>query len=177
MADYLLVLGDRQALGWVVDTQRMAFARYQGDVSRLDTGDRLLLYTTRGCFRNPGVDRGRLIGTAIVTSKPSLLDDPPKFGDREYPYGINLNIQTLTPFRTGPTLTERIGQIASLRYGQRGWETALRRSLVPLAPAEYRRLRASLKPHERPRADVAQGYLRWWSGAQNQPPIHEDPHG
>lgn len=64
MAGYLVVIGDREALGWVLTEQRMAFpdAR-RPEVRTLAQRDQLLLYTTMGCFKNPGRDRGRCDGT------------------------------------------------------------------------------------------------------------------
>ncbi|HKF79950.1 MAG TPA: hypothetical protein VKB17_03920, partial [Thermoleophilaceae bacterium] len=66
-ATYLLILGEREALAWVLREQRMAFsARRARSASALTLGDRLLLYTTRGCFHNPTRDRGRVIGAGEV---------------------------------------------------------------------------------------------------------------
>ena len=59
MATYLLVIGDREALGWILAEQRMAFSSMsRPHVRALSPGDTLLLYTTRGCFKNPTRDRG-----------------------------------------------------------------------------------------------------------------------
>ena len=66
---YLLVIGDRAALAWVLAEQRMAFpALRRSQAMALEIGDELLVYTTRGCFRNPGRDRGRVMGLAKVTT-------------------------------------------------------------------------------------------------------------
>jgi hypothetical protein len=62
-ATYLLVIGDREALGWILSAERMAFPDFRRAETRsLKSGDRLLIYTTRGCFKNPTRDRGRIIG-------------------------------------------------------------------------------------------------------------------
>src|SRR6187401_3413296 len=84
-ATYLLVLGDRAALAWVLKNERMAFPDYRRAETRaLKVGDRLLLYTTRGCFRSPGRDRSRVIGEAIVTSNVGTLDQPVEISGRRF---------------------------------------------------------------------------------------------
>lgn len=64
---YLVILGDREAIGWVLREQRMAFpATPRAEVAALASGDRLYLYATRGAWRNPTRDRGRIIATAVA---------------------------------------------------------------------------------------------------------------
>jgi hypothetical protein len=54
-ASYLLVIGEREALAWVLRESRTAFpATRRAEVDRLAVGDELFLLTTRGCFHNPG---------------------------------------------------------------------------------------------------------------------------
>ncbi|WJK33373.1 hypothetical protein [Solwaraspora sp. WMMA2065] len=46
-AAYLVVLGERAAIRWVLEQQRMAFpATPRAEVAALAAGDRLLLYAT-----------------------------------------------------------------------------------------------------------------------------------
>jgi len=46
---YLLVIGEDTALAWVLAEQRMAFpALRRAQAARLEIGDELLVYTTRG---------------------------------------------------------------------------------------------------------------------------------
>jgi hypothetical protein len=67
MASYLMPIADREPLMWILHERRTAFPSYRrSDAERLAAGDRLLLYTTRGCFHNPTRDRGRVIGVATV---------------------------------------------------------------------------------------------------------------
>ncbi len=85
MTSYLLVIGDREALGWILTTGRMAFpSAGRAEVAALKPGDELFLYTTRGCFKNPTRDRGRIIATARVTSPVEHLDKPVHFADRDF---------------------------------------------------------------------------------------------
>jgi hypothetical protein len=74
VADYLLIIGDCDALQWVLNKRRMAFPphreRLAGELSR---GDRVFLYTTRSCWRNPTRDRGRIAGVGRVISEGQAL--------------------------------------------------------------------------------------------------------
>jgi hypothetical protein len=68
---YPLILGHRARLAWVLGHSRMASPDGFTDArarkgERPDVGDRLFLYTSRGCFGNPTRDRGRVIGEAGV---------------------------------------------------------------------------------------------------------------
>lgn len=93
---YLLILWDRDAIAWVLGKERMAFpATARAEVDRLTEGDELLIYATRGAFGNPTRDRGRVIGRAVVTSAVSVLDEPVRFGERTYPRGCDLRVESL----------------------------------------------------------------------------------
>ena len=86
MSSYILPIADREPLTWIVTEQRTAFPEGRArEALRLERGDRLFLYSTRGCFRNPTRDRGRVIGIATVTARASELEEPIRFGDREFP--------------------------------------------------------------------------------------------
>jgi hypothetical protein len=66
---YLLVIGDATPLAWVLAEQRMAFpALRQSQAVAFKVGDELFIYATRGCFRNPVRNRGRVMGLALVRS-------------------------------------------------------------------------------------------------------------
>ena len=59
---HLLVIGEREALVWVLSEQRMAFPAHRAaEAVALAPGGLLLIYTTRGCFHNPTRDRGRVV--------------------------------------------------------------------------------------------------------------------
>jgi hypothetical protein len=52
LATYLLVIGERSALAWILKSARMAFPHYrEREVKELPPGDELLLYVTRGGVR------------------------------------------------------------------------------------------------------------------------------
>ena len=134
MQSYLLPIGDRDALAWILREQRTAFAVHRSrEAERLEVGDMLLLYTTRGCFRNPTRDRGRVIGRASLASPSRRVSRAPTFSGREYPFVVGLRIETLAPFRTGVELAPLVGRLRATFPDPRSWSVRMRRALVPLA--------------------------------------------
>ncbi len=135
--DHLLPIADREPLRRIVHEQRTAFAEHRAaDAGRLALGDRVFLYTTRGCFHNPTRDRGRVIASAAVVAPARRLEAPVRFGDREYPYLVELEIETLAPLREGFELAPLVPRLAETFPDPRSWSVRLRRALVPLAPGD-----------------------------------------
>jgi hypothetical protein len=134
VADYLLPIADRDALSWIVSEQRTALGAHRSrEAQSIDAGDRLFLYTTRGCFHNPTRDRGRVIGIAFVTDRAHTLTEPVRFGERAYPLEIRFQIDSLAPLRDGVELVPLLHRLDSFPK-RRGWSMHLRRALVPLSP-------------------------------------------
>lgn len=137
MADYLLPIADREPLRWIVHEQRTAFAEHRAaDAARLEPGDRLFLYSTRGCFHNPTRDRGRVIGRATVTATTRRLKKPVRFDGREYPHLVELEIETLAPVRTGLELSPIVGRLSRTFPDPGSWSVRLRRALLSLDPVD-----------------------------------------
>jgi hypothetical protein len=156
--DWLLVIAEREALWWVLSEERMAFpAGRKRDARRLAIGDRLLLYTTRGCFHNPTRDRGRVIGEAHVAGPVESLRSPLVFDGREFPLGCELTIERLAPARTGVELGTLIDRLETFP-NKRAWSATLRRPLVKLTPADTRLLDRDLEPLLIPRAGALAKY-------------------
>lgn len=159
MSSYLLPIAERAPLRWIVAEQRTAFARPRArDASRLAEGDRMLLYTTRGCFHNPTRDRGRVIGLATVSAPARESERPVRFGDVEYPIMVKLWIGALAPFRGGVELAPLVSRLASTFPDPASWSARMRRALVPLAESDADVLVSLLEPVTRPYAEVAVEY-------------------
>jgi len=160
---YLLVIGDRQALGWILTTGRMAFSQpLRSEPRRLASRDTLVLYTTRGCFKNPSRDRGRVIGEATVISAPERAADPLVIGDRAFPFLCDLKLTKLAALGSGPELAEQVPQLHALNASGRGWATRLRRPLVPLDEHDVAHLRSLPDyPNGRPTPRLIAPYARW----------------
>lgn len=137
MGSYLLIIGDRQALAWIVSAERMAFSRQTSSLAAsLQPHDNLLLYTTRGCFGNPRDDRGRVIGHATVRSAVAQLDKPVTFGQRTFTAGCSLSLHRLTPFRKGLELLDYVPRMHAFPNPD-AWSAHLRRTLVALDDHDY----------------------------------------
>lgn len=112
MRSYLLPIADRDALAWIVREQITAFGDNRAkDAAALEPGDVLFLYSTRGCFRNPTRDRGRVFGRAVVTKGMERVEVAPAFGGREYPNVVGLTIEQLAAPRTGLELSPLVPRL------------------------------------------------------------------
>lgn len=162
MVAYLLVVGDREALGWILSSSHMAFpSAHRSEVAALNPGDELFLYTTRGAFKNPSRDRGRIIGTAQVVSPVAKLDEPVHFGNRDFPVGCDLKIGLLAPLGTGVELQPLVDSLTVFKGAGAAWSTRLRRPLVRLSDSDASFLHQLLDPKLSPNVDESQ-YTRWY---------------
>jgi hypothetical protein len=160
----LLVIGDRVALSWILKYERMAFP----DLARWETralkiSDRLLLYTTRGCFRNPQRDDGRVIGEAVVTSTVTALDQPVVICDRTFPAGCKISLKRLAPLYEGPALRDLVPDLDAFP-NKNAWAFRLRRPLVRLSEHDSDLLSTSLKRLAVNPGDSVEQYLQWLHG-------------
>lgn len=147
MRHYLLPISDREPLAWILRESRTAFPSYRrGDASKLEAGDQLILYTTRGCFHNPTRDRGRIVGSAEVAAPAHDLEEPVRFSGREFSIGIELEITKLLPRGEGIELAPLIPQLSDSFPNSRAWSARLRRALVPIAPSDAKRIVGQLGP-------------------------------
>lgn len=153
------MIGDREPLAWVLTDQRMAFSHGRSRLaSQLKVSDRLFLYATRGCFHNPGRDRGRVIGEAVVASTVKGLTDPVVFGGQSFPVGCDLRITGLAARGAGPELRDMVGRL-HLFPDPRTWSVRMRRVLVPLDAHDAAIVHSELEPHLQARVLHLAGYL------------------
>ena len=136
MAAHLLILGDRDALRWVLRNERMAFEVHRKNaVNRLAVGDTLFIYTTRGCFHNPTRDRGRVIGRAVVTSPVEPLEESVVVMDREFGLGCAFDLVALAPRHEGVVLADLVPKLDAFPI-KSAWSTRMRRPLLTLPPKD-----------------------------------------
>ncbi|KAB8183284.1 hypothetical protein FH608_049325 [Nonomuraea phyllanthi] len=166
MASYLLILGERQAIAWVLREQRMAFpATSRSEVAALRPGDDLLIYTTRSAYRNPTRDRGRVVGSAVVTSQPRPLEEPVVIAGRTYPTGCDLRLDALADWGTGVELRSLVSEL-SVFPNPAAWSFMLRRSLLRLPANDAAIIRSRLAPLAKDPRSSLEGYM-----AQDRPPL------
>ncbi|MEU0406247.1 hypothetical protein ABZ307_00265 [Streptomyces griseorubiginosus] len=157
---HLLIIGDRAALSWVITEQRMAFPAGRSKAARaMAEGEEVFLYTTRGCFRNPTRDLGRVIGRATITSPVRVLDEPVVFNERSFTEGCRLKVSGLAPFREGLVLRDLVPRL-SVFPDPATWSVRMRRASLTLAPADAELVRTELEPLLRPYGETREGY-RW----------------
>jgi hypothetical protein len=157
-AAYMAVLGERDALSWVVREQRMAFPRQRlKDAQRLAVGDRLFLYATRGAFHSPTRDRGRIFGEAEVATRVNELNPPLELASRQFTSVCRLRVLTLAPMRHGIELAPLVSEL-SVFPDERSWPVRIRRALVPLTEADAVTLRSELNAIARPPSAVLETY-------------------
>jgi hypothetical protein len=168
MASYLLIIADREALGWIVSARRMAFRNAaRSEVRSLKNGDELFLYTTRRAFKNPSRDRGRIIGTAYVKSEVVRLRHPVSFGGREYPVGCTLGVGPLARFGSGVELPPLVPELEAFAGAGDMWSVWLRRPLVRLTERDAERLHRELDKvikDDKLTVDAVAQYSRWFAG-------------
>jgi hypothetical protein len=140
-ATYLLPIADREPLIWILRERRTAFPIYRRrEAEQLTRGDLLLLYTTRGCFHNPTRDRGRVIGVASVKRPPSELTEPIRFGEREFPIGVDLVFEALAPRGEGVELAPIVSDLPRTFPNPVAWSASVRRALVPFDLGEAQQI-------------------------------------
>lgn len=132
MSAYLLPIADREPLAWILSEQRTAFPAHRAaEARRLAPADRLFLYATRGCFRDPTRDRGRVIASARVLEAAIELHEPAVFGGRSYPIGVRLEVESLASRADGVELAPLVHGLHAFP-DPRSWSARMRRALVPL---------------------------------------------
>lgn len=158
MATSLLVISDREPLAWLLRTASFAIPASRAR-SAPALGDTLMLYTTRGCFRNPTRDRGLVIGVARVTSEPRALLEPVTFGDREFRIGLSLDLIGVCSVHEGVELGGLRSEL-ELLPAEGPWSYRMRRSVIALSDRDATLIHERLEPLLRPVAEVLDGYMR-----------------
>jgi hypothetical protein len=160
-ATYLLVIGDRAALAWVLKHERMAFPDFsRAETRALQVRDRLLIYTTRGCFRNPSRDYGRVMGDAVVASTVTALDRPLVISGRTFPVGCKLSLKRLAALHDGVVLRDLVPDLDAFP-SKDSWPIRLRRPLVRLSEHDSDLLSTRLTPLVSNPNDNMEQYLQW----------------
>ncbi|MFI5949762.1 hypothetical protein ACIA8B_19535 [Micromonospora chalcea] len=155
---YLLVLGERAAIAWVLSEERMAFpSMARREVAALAQGDQLYLYATRGAWHNPTRDRGRIIAKATATSAAQALDEPIVLVERKFYAGCTLLINGLVPYPGGLELAPLVPQLKAFPKSH-AWSIYLRRALLALPDRDAQVIDGMLRPLLRNRDNILKTY-------------------
>jgi hypothetical protein len=156
-ATAILLVSDREPLAWLLREQRFAVPESRA-VSAPGRGTRLLLYTTRGCYRNPTRDRGLIMGIARVVSQPRRLDEPARFRNRDFHVGFGIRVEGVAAPHDGVELGPLAGRLDALPDPV-NWRVRMRRTFIPLSVRDAELLVELLRPKLCRRADVLPAYL------------------
>lgn len=158
---YLLILGEREAVAWVLRESRMAFPpTNRREVDRLTVGDELFLLTTRGCWHNPTRDRTRVIGRARVVTPVESYARPVSIAGRDFTRHCAIEVELLAPYLRGVELAPLLPRMAAFPDKRAGaWSIRLRRPLLALPTADADLLRTELTEVAVDPADVVQEYF------------------
>ncbi|WP_239115009.1 hypothetical protein [Planotetraspora kaengkrachanensis] len=172
MSSYLLILGEREAVAWVLRESRMAFPpTSRSEVNRLKVGDDLFVLTTRGCWHNPTRDRTRAIGIAKVTSDVVAYAEPVTIAGRDFTRGCQLSLEALAPYLTGVDLVPLVPLLDAFPDKRPGaWPIRLRRPLLQITESDADLLRQNLAAVAAIPSEVVPGYLA------NIRPVRKIPH-
>jgi hypothetical protein len=146
LSTYLLVLGEREAIWWVLTESRMAFQAHRAAQAarQLEPGVQLLLYVTRGAFHNPTRDRGQVIGEAIVASPLTSLDDALSMAGRKFTVACDLDIRAIAPRSEGVDLAALVDQLESFPV-KHAWSARMRQPLVAFTDSDSQEVRRRLR--------------------------------
>lgn len=158
---YLLPIADREPLAWILREQRTAFGDHRArQAHTLEVGDVLFLYTTRGCFRNPTRDRGRVIGRASVAAQAKRERKTPSFGARAYPWVVELDIEALAPLHEGVELAPLVPRLRGTFPDPTTWSARMRRALVALDASDAAEIDHALESVVMPYRTAVPTYAR-----------------
>lgn len=147
---FLVVLGEREIVAWVLTEQRLGFpSTHRPEVDKVAVGDELFLLTTRGCFHNPSRDRTRVIGRGTVTTDVEPLEPTLKIAGRAFARHCGVEIATLVPYLEGVEVHPLVESL-DMFPADAVWSTRLLRPLVPLGAHDARVFRERLDPVAEP---------------------------
>ncbi|MEU8003224.1 hypothetical protein AB0B66_18865 [Catellatospora sp. NPDC049111] len=159
MTAYLVILGHRDAIRWVLAEQRMAFpSTPRIEVRALVAGDRLYLYATRGAWRNPTRDRGRIIAKATAASAVCALDEPVTFAGRDFISSCPLAVEGVAPYPSGLELQPLVTELDAFPKPH-AWSAYMRRPLLRLTDDDVALIDGHLKPMLMRREEALATYL------------------
>lgn len=157
---YLNIVSDREAIHWILSRQSTAFGASRVAAGRkMAPGDRVFIYSTRGAWRNPTRDRGRVIACGDVVADPRSLEEPITIAGRDFALEVPLRIDRVAPYPTGLVLADFV-EVLDLFPNKHAWSARLRTSILPLTPHDETLLDERLTPMLRPLEQELPGYAR-----------------
>jgi hypothetical protein len=130
---WLIVLGEKTALEWVLQNQRMAF-RAHVPTTELRVGAPIALYVTRGAFHSPVRDESHIAALGKITSE--VRSEPVEVAGELYQSWCSLSLEVSSPLRRGLPFRPLVDQLEFIRKKQ-GWSMYLKRTLVQISDRDF----------------------------------------
>ncbi|MDV8015621.1 hypothetical protein R4P70_30315 [Rhodococcus sp. IEGM 1241] len=177
-ATHLVVLGNAEAVRWVLKNQRMAFSEVgRRTASRLSRGDTLVFYAGVKCWPALGgkvrPKAGIMIGSAVVLTEVARLRTAAQVGGRKFEYGCEVFFERLAALGSGLSISD-VKNDLELTAGRANYGQVLRRTPILLSSADTALLSARLESVTAPYEDSVGAYFGTVtaseSTAKNPPP-------
>lgn len=151
MAGWLFVIGEENALHWVLAEKRMAF-RGHVNTTRLKPGDLIVVYATRGCWHNPTRDRGQVAAVGTIASP--VVAAPVEVSGEIMPHSCDLAFEVVLPERHGLPFDTLVARLPLTR-SRTHWGPMLRRTIVGLSDTDVKVIRTAIHKAARNRESRA----------------------
>lgn len=139
MRHWLIIVSNRTALEWILDTRRMAF-RSHVNTDQLQKGDRFALYTSRGAYGNTSRDESQIIALGRLTSP--VTEASVRVGDEAFTKSCAISVERALPLRAGLPFRTLVGQL-SIAKTARQWPASVRRTVATLDDNDFRVIEAA----------------------------------
>ena len=138
---WLVVVGEREALRWIVKNKRMAFREYI-NTSEIAARDEMAVYVTRGAFHTPTRDQSQVLALGQFASRPTPR--PVTILGESYPTSVGLRLSQVLPEREGMPFKPLVPKMRFIKK-KSGWAAYLRRSLVRITDEDMATIKVAFK--------------------------------
>jgi hypothetical protein len=141
---WIFVVGNREALSWVLTKQRMAF-RDRVQTEGLRSGQPVAIYASRHTWGRPNNDRSQVAAIGVLASP--VQRRPVELGGEIFPKSCRLTFDVVLPERHGlpfRPLVRRLNFIPK-KGGDKGWGAYLRRTVVEVDERDFGIIASALR--------------------------------
>lgn len=134
MTSWLFVLGESEAVEWVVQNRVMAF-RDGIRTNELRPKDRFVVYVSRGAFHNPTRDEAQVVASGIVTSQ--VESKPVTVCGERFKQSVRIRFDGIPlKARHGVPFVPCVPKLRFIRKKE-SWGCYVRRSLIRIEDRDY----------------------------------------
>ena len=137
------MLSDGVAAAWVLENELMAFGEH-ARADRLQVGDAVAVYVSRGAFHNPTRDEAQIVATGRVTRE--IRKDPKMIAGRQFNVTCHIALDQRAPLRHGSPFKSMVPHLSFIRESQ-AWGAYVRRGLVLLPDGDFEMIASALRKH------------------------------